>query len=870
MAPGGVITTSTAHGFLTGDAIKYSSITAASTLTSGFIYYARVLSGTTFTLHAVRSETTTNTNIIAFPVTPSGTGDFSTVYPGTVFEARVGGIKTETSLIVDRTIPAVNSDNALTPIGTQANLKYLIGSSLYVKGDGFALHRPFDGGVELTPSLNPDAQITRQTRKYFRYQSGKGLQVSFGINFNAPIQIDSMLVNSSGLATIKTRFPNRVTEGLEITIINAEDQLAQPPKTITSANASINTANNALVFTSPHLYTNGIGIKYTSSATLGTLVSGTTYYVRRASFAPETAIELYTTLEGSLIADSLRRVNLVAEGNIINATLTSENPWNGSYEITNVVDERSFQVQLSSQPPSPFAQGFGQYTPNSWTNSYLRAGMFDDQNGMFFEYDGNDLYVCRRSSTNQLSGTVEARFNSGEIIGTETIFLSQLERQDKIVIRGQTYKVVNISSNNVLHIQPPYSGESKSNIIVSKIEELRIPQSEWNIDKADGNGPSGFNLDLTKMQMAYIDYSWYGAGKVRYGFKGITGDVNYFHELVHNNLQTEAYLRSGNLPSRYEVENKGTPSYAPTIAHWGTSVIMDGGFDDDKAYQFNASSRTLSWTNSTEQLFFSGTIPTTFGTSPNFTTASVFDPDIGAVVQAWRVSSVLFSAVANIRNNTSISGTGIPADTRTIGSPAPGTGQTGIVYIDKQPTANVTTATNFNYGGATDILPPLIPLVSIRLGPAVDNGFVGKIGIRDIINRMQLALAQVGIVTTHDINVKLLLNPNLDNIEFDGVRKPSLSQLIRHNKGDVVSQGVEIFNFRVSGNSTRVASIANDASQQLGDVFELGNSILGGDGTFPDGPDILTVAIEPTDTSAVTDATPFRASASITWTESQA
>ena len=875
MAPTtGVVTTATAHGFITGDAIRYISTTAASTLTDNFIYYARVLSTTTFTLHAVRSDAFVDggANAILFPVTPSGTGNFSTVYPGTVFEAKVSGIKTETSLIIDRTIPAVNSDNALTPIGTQANLKYLIGSTLYVKGDGFALHRPFDGGVELTPSLNPDAQITRQTRKYFRYQSGKGLQVSFGINFNAPVQIDSMFVNSSGLATVKTRFPNRVTEGLEITIINAEDQLAQPPKTITSANASINTANNALVFTSPHLYTNGLGIKYTSSATLGTLVSGTTYYARRASFAPETAIELYTTLEGSLIADSLRRVNLVAEGNVINATLTSENPWNGSYEITNVVDERSFQVQLSSQPPSPFAQGFSQYTPNAWVNSYLRAGMFDDQNGMYFEYDGNDLYVCRRSSTNQLSGTVEARFNSGEIIGTDTIFLSQLEREDKIVIRGQTYKVVNISSNNVLHIQPPYSGESKSNIIVSKIEELRIPQSEWNIDKADGNGPSGFKLDLTKMQMAYIDYSWYGAGKVRYGFKGVTGDVNYFHELVHNNIQTEAYLRSGNLPSRYEVENKGTPSYAPTIAHWGTSVIMDGGFDDDKAYQFNAPSRTLSWVNNFDQQIFSGTIPTSGGTpAQNFATQSVqvFDPDVNRKVTAWRILAATFTTVSSIRNNTEISGSNIPADTRTIGQPV-ASGTAGIVYIDKQPSAVVTTATNFNVGLSSDLLPPLIPLVSIRLGPAVDNGFVGKIGIRDIINRMQLALAQVGIIATHDVNVKLLLNSNLDNIEFSNVQRPSLSQLIRHNKGDVVSQGIEIFNFRVNGSSTTTASIANSISKELGDVFELGNSILGGDGTYPDGPDILTVAVEPTDTSLITNATPFRVSASITWTESQA
>jgi len=44
--------------------------------------------------------------------------------------------------------------------------------------------------------------------------------------------------------------------------------------------------------------------------------------------------------------------------------------------------------------------------------------------------------------------------------------------------------------------------------------ETRIPQSQWNIDKMDGTGTSGYNLDLSKMQMFYIDYTWYGAGAV--------------------------------------------------------------------------------------------------------------------------------------------------------------------------------------------------------------------------------------------------------------------------------------------------------------------------------------------------------------------
>jgi hypothetical protein len=50
----------------------------------------------------------------------------------------------------------------------------------------------------------------------------------------------------------------------------------------------------------------------------------------------------------------------------------------------------------------------------------------------------------------------------------------------------------------------------------------------------------------------------------------------------------------------------------------------------------------------------------------------------------------------------------------------------------------------------------------------------------------------------------------------------------------------------------------------------LGNSILGGDGTFPNGPDILTISIIPIDTSDINAVTPLKVSSRITWTESQA
>lgn len=145
--------------------------------------------------------------------------------------------------------------------------------------------------------------------------------------------------------------------------------------------------------------------------------------------------------------------------------------------------------------------------------------MFDDQNGMFFEYDGQQLHCVRRNSTSQLGGTISAASKSNAIVGLNTKFTKQLSVNDKVVIRGMSYKVTAVDSDTSIHITPSYRGTTRSKIIMTKTEDLRIPQTQWNIDKCDGSGVTGLKFNINKMQMAYMDYSWYGAGKVRFDSK---------------------------------------------------------------------------------------------------------------------------------------------------------------------------------------------------------------------------------------------------------------------------------------------------------------------------------------------------------------
>ena len=71
-----------------------------------------------------------------------------------------------------------------------------------------------------------------------------------------------------------------------------------------------------------------------------------------------------------------------------------------------------------------------------------------------------------------------------------------------------------------------------------------------------------------------------------------------------------------------------------------------------------------------------------------------------------------------------------------------------------------------------------------------------------------------------------------------------------------------IYSAKVSGGSS--------IDIELGDLLEVGNSILGGDGVFPSGPDLLTLAVQPQVTSGFNFATPYRVSGKISWAESQA
>lgn len=688
--------------------------------------------------------------------------------PGQYFESKIVSIKGDKVLKLE-SIPTFASNTT----------SYFKQTALYAVSDGKVSHRPFDGGVAMYSGLVPNTRIIRQTRKYFRYQSGKGIQVSMAVNFNPTNDIDLLTkvgVGATSIYQVKSKFPHKLSENA----VNSQQKI-----TISSVVSSASTFFNRT--------TSQIG-----------------------------------------------------------------------FPIKSISDDFNFTVDIGNNVNVDDIGGFPKYSVQNWKDSALRAGLFDDQNGFFFEYDGETLYAVRRSSTQQLSGQFEVQRNSYFVQGQNSILTRQVSANDYIVIRGQTYKVISVLGDSSLNIQPAYRGSSSTNVVISKVINTKVPQSEWNIDKMDGTGETGYKLDINKIQMIYMDYSWYGAGSVRFGFKDQIGEVKYCHEFVHNNIFTESYFRSGNIPARYEVETFDDPLYSPALSHWGVSVIMDGRFDDDKAYLFTADSDALTFSGDGSSTEFTGTV-----TQGSSTMTGINATEYQSLVVGQTL--VPTASYPNfLSSDTKISAINIDsAGTRFGGSP------TYKITMSKPALAGSPTSIALNAfaGNAVDIQNN-IPLVSIRLSPSVDNSNIGNLGFRDIINRMQLTLKSAGVLTTHDCEVRLILNGKLSDESFASVTSPSLSQVYKHQVGDKITEGITIFSFRARGgdiiSTTSGRRNLNGTDVSLTELALLGNSILGGDGTFPDGPDVLTLVVKPLEPSSINGGSPLVVSARITWTEAQA
>jgi len=123
-----------------------------------------------------------------------------------------------------------------------------------------------------------------------------------------------------------------------------------------------------------------------------------------------------------------------------------------------------------------------------------------------------------------------------------------------------------------------YQGVYYINISSNSIITTNIAQTNWNIDKMDGSGPSGLSLDFSKTQLFVIDMEWLGVGRVRFGFYAY-GRIQYCHQVINVNTLISPYTSSINLPICYSIHNSsGQGNSANNFTQICSTVISEGGY----------------------------------------------------------------------------------------------------------------------------------------------------------------------------------------------------------------------------------------------------------------------------------------------------
>ncbi len=550
---------------------------------------------------------------------------------------------------------------------------------VYARPDTFFTHRPFDGGVMLgTGGPQHGGHAIRQSKKYIRYQSGKGAMYNTGALFAPSFDLRAVTAASTASGAIISVTTDDVDHGVQA----------------------------------------GATIRLGGITTTG---------------------------------------------------------YNGDYTVNEIVDERTFRVTAGVQLGATTAVlgPQAQMSLVNWHGAVVRSGPFDDQNGIFYQYDGNELAVGRRTSTFQIAGTIAVGLNSNLISGTNTRFRDQLQEGDRIVIRGMTHVVTTIADNTTMYVTPDWRGvNAVSGVKVCKVQDLIIPQHEWNLDKCDGTGPSGYNIDVTKMQMIGIQFSWYGAGFIDWMVRGPEGNYTFCHRLKGNNLNTEAYMRTGNLPVRYEVLNEGARSRLNgAVDSLQTTLTLDdvSGFPDSGIVFVDNEIISYTGKNITTNRL---TGCTRAAAMTNFAAGATRSYTAGsAATHLDRAGVVLIS------NTTS-----------------PIISHWGSAYLID---GNFDSDRGyiFSYastGNSIDTTKKTVFL--IRLAPSVSNAVTGDLGEKELLNRAQLLLTSISITSDamtsgqSGIVVEGVLNPqnypaNPSDIAWNGLTalsaggQPSFAQI---------------------------------------------------------------------------------------------
>lgn len=460
---------------------------------------------------------------------------------------------------------------------------------VYTRNDGFFLHRPGDGGVLLgTASAVHGASATRQSKKYFRYQSGKGFLYTTGVLF-APnydvVDVQSTGVGIGSTITIETAVPHGCQIGAVIrlmgiatggynaqyTVIAVDSDVALKVTAVqlldsTSGDVSkvpklyMYQWHGAVIRTGPHDDANGMFLEYDGTQFNAVKRTSTLQLAGTATFTVgSNTVRGANTLWGQqlkigdrvVIKGMVHKVNFITSGTEISVTpdfrgsVTSDGNYMYKVEEVRVKQENFNFDTVDGSGPSGY-----KFDPNHMQMigiqfTWYGAGFMDF---MVRGTDGNFI-IMHRMKQNNINVTASMR-----------------------------------SAN--LPVRYEVNNEGAAGVTALKTTTLDASATAtMAVENADFFPDSGFvymNYELIKYNsISRNDIPWPTLNSLTR-----CAAANVFLGGAYRTIHGRPTPQSHGQGSGLELVSL---SASPNMSHWGSSYIMDGGFDLDRGYAFSYS-----------------------------------------------------------------------------------------------------------------------------------------------------------------------------------------------------------------------------------------------------------------------------------------
>ena len=262
------------------------------------------------------------------------------------------------------------------------------------------------------------------------------------------------------------------------------------------------------------------------------------------------------------------------------------------YEVVKVLnpDDQVLNVAITAPltgDPTAATDAFGRQRVSNPLTLFDSSHRYRD-NGLWSTNTANGGIVTFQATEGLVNLAVTT--TSGSLVYRETTKVFSYQPGKSLLVlntfvmapakTGLRQRVGYFGANNGMYLELADTTLSfvERSISSGSFAETRVAQTSWNVDKLNGEGPSGLTLDITKAQILWMDIEWLGLGSVRMGFV-INGRFIPCHVFHHANIISSTYITTGSLPLRYEIENTGTTASSSTMKQVCSTVISEGGYE---------------------------------------------------------------------------------------------------------------------------------------------------------------------------------------------------------------------------------------------------------------------------------------------------